>query len=172
MDIQEIRGRIEEQLRQYYEFFVQENCGGRITAIHQDREMAPEILTELYNLICAIGGLDNATAKEEELEELNTEDDEEPEGFPQDEEPNEYRYIDPAWIDAVATGLTAGAKKHPGESWKTIPAKEHAARAIRHLFLFCKGDQSDDHLTNASMRCMMASVLAMAAQERRQRKNE
>lgn len=100
---------------------------------------------------------------EEELEELNTEDDEEPEAFPQDEEPNEYRYIDPAWIDAVATGLTAGAKKHPKGTWKKIPAKEHAARAIRHLFLFCKGDQSDDHLINASMRCMMASVLAMAA---------
>ena len=101
---------------------------------------------------------------EEELEELNTEDDEEPEeDFPQAAEPNEYRYIDPAWIDAVATGLTAGAKKHPKETWKKIPAKEHAARAIRHLFLFCKGDQSDDHLINASMRCMMASVLAMAA---------
>jgi hypothetical protein len=99
---------------------------------------------------------------DEGLEELEEPEDEE-EGFPQDEEPNEYRYIDPAWIDAVATGLTAGAKKHPKETWKKIPAKEHAARAIRHLFLFCKGDQSDDHLINASMRCMMASVLAMAA---------
>jgi hypothetical protein len=82
--------------------------------------------------------------------------------FPQDEEPNEYRYIDPAWIDAVAEGLTAGAKKHPGESWKQIPPEEHAARAIRHLFLFRKGDRSEDHLINASMRCMMASVMARA----------
>lgn len=65
MDIQEIRGRIEERLRQYYEFFVHENCGGCITAIHQDREMAHEILTELYHLICAIGGLDNSKAKKE-----------------------------------------------------------------------------------------------------------
>ena len=99
---------------------------------------------------------------EEELEELNDDEEPEEEDFPQAAEPNEYRYIDPAWIDAVATGLTAGAKKHPKETWKKIPAKEHAARAIRHLFLFCKGDQSDDHLINASMRCMMASVMARA----------
>ena len=103
------------------------------------------------------------TPEGEELEELNDDEEPEEEGFPQDEEPNEYRYIDPAWIDAVATGLTAGAKKHPKGTWKKIPAKEHAARAIRHLFLFCKGDQSDNHLINASMRCMMASVLTMAA---------
>lgn len=100
----------------------------------------------------------------EDEEELLRKKPEEPEDedFPQAAEPNEYRYIDPAWIDAVAAGLTAGAKKHPKETWKKIPAKEHAARAIRHLFLFCKGDQSDDHLINASMRCMMASVMARA----------
>ena len=30
--------------------------------------------------------------------------------YPQDEERNEYRYIDSWWLDQVATGLTAGAK--------------------------------------------------------------
>ena len=38
--------------------------------------------------------------------------------YPQDEEQNEYRYISPSWVDAIACGLTAGAKKHPGETWK------------------------------------------------------
>ena len=42
--------------------------------------------------------------------------------YPQDEEQNEYRYIDCGWLDKVATGLTAGARKHPGETWKEIPA--------------------------------------------------
>ena len=79
--------------------------------------------------------------------------------YPQDREENEYRFIDAAWLDRVAAGLTAGDVKHPGATWKKIPAKEHAARAIRHLNMFRKGDRSEDHLTNASMRCMMASVL-------------
>ena len=38
--------------------------------------------------------------------------------YPQDEEKNEYRYIDFAWLDEIAMGLTAGAKKHPGETWR------------------------------------------------------
>ena len=79
--------------------------------------------------------------------------------YPQDREENEYRFIDAEWLDRVAAGLTAGDVKHPGATWKKIPAKEHAARAIRHLNMFRKGDRSEDHLTNASMRCMMASVL-------------
>ena len=79
--------------------------------------------------------------------------------YPQDQEENEYRFIDAEWLDRVAAGLTAGAKKHPGETWKSIPAEEHAARAIRHLNMYRKGDRSEDHLINASMRVMMASVL-------------
>lgn len=80
--------------------------------------------------------------------------------YPQDEEMNEYRYIDPLWLDAIAEGLTAGAKKHPGETWKSIPPEEHAARAIRHLNMYRYGDRSESHLINASMRVMMAFVLA------------
>lgn len=79
--------------------------------------------------------------------------------YPQDEEKNEYRYIDCGWLDKVATGLTAGARKHPGETWQEIPAVEHAARALRHLSLYLKGDTSEEHLVNASMRCMMAWVM-------------
>ena len=78
------------------------------------------------------------------------------EPYPQDAESNEYRYLSPAWLDAIAMGLTAGAVKHPGETWRTIPAKEHAWRAVRHLILWLCGDREDKHLVNASMRCMMA----------------
>ena len=86
------------------------------------------------------------------------------EQYPQDEEQNEYRYIDYGWLDKVAAGLTAGARKHPGETWKKIPAREHAARALRHLSLYLAGDKSEPHLVNASMRCMMAFAMAEEAE--------
>ncbi|MFC2336031.1 MAG: dATP/dGTP diphosphohydrolase domain-containing protein, partial [Selenomonas noxia] len=70
--------------------------------------------------------------------------------YPQSAEPNEYRYIDFEWLDEIAEGLTAGAEKHPGETWREIPAKEHAARAARHLSMWLAGDRDDTHLINAS----------------------
>lgn len=76
--------------------------------------------------------------------------------YPQDQENNEFRYIEPAWLNEVAKGLTAGAVKHPGETWRTIPTKEHAWRAVRHLIMYLMGDRSEPHLVNASMRVMMA----------------
>ena len=79
--------------------------------------------------------------------------------YPQDEEKNEYRYIDFEWLNEIATGLTAGAEKHPGETWRSIPAEEHAARALRHLSMWLAGDRSDSHIINASMRCMMARAM-------------
>lgn len=78
--------------------------------------------------------------------------------YPQDQESNEFRYFSPEWLNEMAKGLTKGAAKHPGETWKTIPAKEHVWRAIRHLILFAGGDRSEPHLVNASMRVMMAFV--------------
>ena len=79
--------------------------------------------------------------------------------YPQSPEKNEYHYIDFEWLDEIAEGLTAGAEKHPGETWRSIPAEEHAARALRHLAMWLAGDRSDNHIINASMRCMMASVM-------------
>ena len=86
--------------------------------------------------------------------------------YPQAQEENEFRYLSPEWLDEVARGLTAGAQKYPGETWRTIPAKEHAWRAVRHLILYLKGDTQDTHLINASMRCMMSFVTAAAEQNR------
>lgn len=76
--------------------------------------------------------------------------------YPQDQESNEYRYFDPEWLNEMAIGLTRGAAKHPGETWRTIPAREHVWRAVRHLVLWAGGDRSEPHLVNASMRVMMA----------------
>ena len=79
--------------------------------------------------------------------------------YPQSAESNEYRYLDYPWLNEVATGLTAGTEKHPGETWRSIPAEEHAVRALRHLSMWLAGDRSDSHIINASMRCMMAREL-------------
>jgi len=78
--------------------------------------------------------------------------------FPQDAENNEYRYIVPGWLNEIAIGLTAGAVKHPGETWRGIPCDEHLARVLRHINLYRMGDRSENHLINAAMRIMMAFV--------------
>ena len=64
--------------------------------------------------------------------------------YPQDTEEDEYRYIDASWLEAVARGLTAGAKK---------------------LNLYRAGDRKDTHLINAAMRCMMAYATEKARGE-------
>ncbi len=84
--------------------------------------------------------------------------------YPQSAEKNEYRYLDFRWLDEVATGLTAGAEKHPGETWRDIPATEHVVRALRHLSMWMAGDRSDNHIINASMRCMMARAMERVSQ--------
>lgn len=84
--------------------------------------------------------------------------------YPQDAENDEYRYIDAAWLEAVAEGLTAGAKKHPGETWRQIPPEEHAARAMRHINLYRAGDRSEPHLVNATMRLMMTYATEKAGE--------
>ena len=76
--------------------------------------------------------------------------------YPQDEEEDEFRYLSPTWLNEIARGLTAGAKRHPDETWRTIPAKEHAWRAVRHLIKYLQGDKQDNHLIHAAMRVMMA----------------
>ena len=76
--------------------------------------------------------------------------------YPQDSESNEYRYLSPSWLNGIAEGLTAGAVKHPGGTWRQIPADEHLSRALRHINLYRMGDRSEPHIINASMRLMMA----------------
>ena len=92
--------------------------------------------------------------KETEKPKEKTESDNEQ--YPQDQEKDECRYLIPHWLLAMSEGLTRGAVKHPGETWRQIPAKEHAWRAIRHILKYIADDTEDDHLTNASMRVMMA----------------
>ena len=86
--------------------------------------------------------------------------------YPQETENNEYRYLSPAWLDAIAAGLTEGQRKYPGETWRQIPSAEHLARAMRHINLYRMGDRSEPHIINASMRLMMAFETSGAEREK------
>ena len=86
--------------------------------------------------------------------------------FPQETENNEYRYISPAWLNAIAEGLTNGQRKYPGETWRQIPSAEHLARAMRHINLYRMGDRTEPHIINASMRLMMAFETSGADREK------
>lgn len=80
--------------------------------------------------------------------------------FPQHPEPNEYHFLVPGWIDALALGMTAGHESHPEDAWTTIPATEHLWRAARHIIMYLSGNRTEDHIMHASMRLMMAWATA------------
>lgn len=91
------------------------------------------------------------------------------EEYPQDKEPDEFRYLlqngIPEVLIEIARGLTEGAAKHPGETWLQIPAEEHLARAMRHIVKYCAGDREENHLSHICMRALMAYAVAMPTNE-------
>lgn len=54
--------------------------------------------------------------------------------FPQDEERDECRYLLKDGLSGVllevAEGLTVGARKHPGATWRSIPTEEHLSHIV------------------------------------------
>lgn len=112
------------------------------------------------NGCCPISSSDNYNVEISfvKKKKTNEENKTENEQYPQDQENDEFRFFDWDWLIRLAEGLTRGALKHPGATWKQIPAEEHACRAVRHLVKWLKGDRSEPHLINAGMRVMMAFV--------------
>lgn len=60
----------------------------------------------------------------------------------------------------IARVLAAGAKKHGDENWRKIPREDHLNHALMHVLSHLAGDATDDHLTHAGCRMLMAMETA------------
>jgi dATP/dGTP diphosphohydrolase, N-terminal len=52
--------------------------------------------------------------------------------------------------------IRQGAASHPLDEWRSLPFEFHVARAIEHLRQWHEGEQSQDHLSHAATRLLMA----------------
>jgi len=57
---------------------------------------------------------------------------------------------------AVAAVFGYGAGKYGDTNWHGIPVRSHLNHALRHVFQFLAGDDTEDHLEHAACRMLMA----------------
>ena len=72
---------------------------------------------------------------------------------------DQYRYdlITPVGLARLAATYHEGAKKYGSYNWeKGMPAHDLINHALKHLFDFLSGDQSEDHLSHAAWNCLAA----------------
>lgn len=63
-------------------------------------------------------------------------------------------------VRAVAEVLDRGARKYGVNNWVPIPVDSHLNHAVNHVYLWLAGDRSEDHLTHAACRLLMAKERA------------
>lgn len=73
--------------------------------------------------------------------------------------PYRFDLLDPAAMFAMAHVMHTGAAKYGDDNWRRITVQEHINHAISHLYAHLAGDTSDDHLTHALCRAMMAKAV-------------
>ena len=61
--------------------------------------------------------------------------------------------------DTVLKTMVEGEKEHGADGWKDKQTGEHFKHADNHLFLYLKGDASEDHIAHAMTRCAMIKYL-------------
>jgi len=70
--------------------------------------------------------------------------------------------LDPKAMFAMCKVLHEGRLKYgDDENWRKIPAREHINHAIIHFMAYLAGDRTDEHLSHAMCRAMMATAVDM-----------
>ena len=90
-------------------------------------------------------------------------------GGKQSDTPYGFQYLPPRAMFAAAQVALRGARKY-GETFENrnyvkIPSEWHISHAIQHLYSFLAGDQTDNHLANAIVRCLLAYDVAQLEAE-------
>ena len=62
-------------------------------------------------------------------------------------------------LEIVAEVMRHGAARHPTNDWLSRTPEYHISRAIEHLSLWQEGDQSQDRVSHACTRLLMALTL-------------
>jgi Domain of unknown function (DUF5664) len=62
-------------------------------------------------------------------------------------------------LEIIAQTMQAGAATHLENNWTECPASHHIHRAHKHLQAWFEGDQTEDHVSHACCRLLMALTL-------------
>jgi len=73
--------------------------------------------------------------------------------------------LPPLAVLEVAKVLKQGAEKYAINNWKLIDVNDHINHAMIHAFAFLNGDTSDDHLSHAACRMLMALQMKLEEQK-------
>jgi hypothetical protein len=85
-------------------------------------------------------------------------------GGKQASSPYRFDLMDPVAQFALAEVLATGAEKYGIDNWRRIDAQSHVNHLLQHVYAWLAGDTTDDHLSHAYARAMMALAMERAGQ--------
>jgi len=87
-----------------------------------------------------------------------TEKDEYPSGAVRSKVEERYDLLPDEGLRRAALGMALGARNHGENNWlKGIPVEHCLNHAIRHIYQYLAGDDSEDHLGHATCNLLMAA---------------
>jgi hypothetical protein len=67
-------------------------------------------------------------------------------------------------LEVIAAVMSNGERTHPTGDWSRCSAQHHIHRAHKHLQAWFEGDQTEDHVSHAATRLLMALTLREMAE--------